>query len=348
MVNQNIIVIGATGLVGTEFVKLLKNNLNQIKNFNLMLVSSNSVGKICSITGLEYKSMNDINYSNYNIYINCANSEQAIEVVSKMNSKSFLIDNSSEYRMNPNVPLVIPEINFQDVIKYKSNIIANPNCSTIILAMLLHPFIKSGNKIKRIVVSTYQAASGAGKTGLDELITQTYEYINNEEITTNFWKKQYVFNTFVHNSSIDPNGYCQEENKLINETSKIFDTKIKISPTCIRVPVLRSHCESVNIEFENPIEFEKIYELINKEEETLQLLNDVYNHDFPSSLSTNNEHIVQVGHIRPDYSLEKNIGWNFWISGDQLLRGAAYNAYLTMVKLIPVIYDSYVNPEIIL
>jgi aspartate-semialdehyde dehydrogenase len=248
--------------------------------------------------------------------------------------------------MNPTVPLVIPEINFGDVIKYKSNVISNPNCSTIILAMLLNPFINSNNKIKRIVVSTYQAASGAGKVGLDELIIQTDQYINNEDLTTNFWKQQYVFNTFVHNSLIDPNGYCQEENKLINETRKIFNTDIKISPTCIRVPVLRSHCESVNIEFENEIDYVTINNLIQKEESTLQLVNDVYNHKFPSSISTNNSHIVQVGHIRPDYSLDKNIGWNFWISGDQLLRGAAYNAYLIMIKLIPVIYESYVNPEI--
>jgi aspartate-semialdehyde dehydrogenase len=136
-----------------------------------------------------------------------------------MNEKSYLIDNSSEFRMNPSVPLVIPEINFNDVIRYKSNIIANP-------------FIKNSKKIKRVVVSTYQAASGAGKVGLDELITQTNEFVNNEELTTNYWKQQYLFNTFVHNSHINPNGYCQEENKLINETPKIFNTPIKISPTC--------------------------------------------------------------------------------------------------------------------
>jgi aspartate-semialdehyde dehydrogenase len=248
-----------------------------------------------------------------------------------MNSNSYLIDNSSQFRMNKNIPLIIPEINFQDFLNYKSQIIANPNCSTIILAMLINPFINNSHKIKRIVVSTYQAASGAGKVGLDELLVQTNQFVNQTELTTDYWKQQYIFNTFVHNSSIEINGYCEEENKLINETTKIFNTKINISPTCIRVPVLRSHCESVNIEFENEIEYDTILNLIKNEDETLELINN--GHVFPSSISSNNSHLVQVGHIRQDFSLDKNKGWNFWISGDQLLRGAAYNAYLIMHKI---------------
>jgi len=325
MTYENIIVVGATGLVGIEFVKLIG------KQDNLILISSSSIGKICEISGKEFKSMNDIDYSKNNIYINCANSEQAIEINNKMNSNSYLIDNSSQYRMNEKVPLVIPEINFEDIKKYNSQIITNPNCSTIILAMLLNPFIKNNHKIKRIVVSTYQAASGAGKVGLDELLIQTNEFVMKKELTTNYWKQQYLFNTFVHNSPIDSNGYCQEENKLINETTKIFNTKINISPTCIRVPVLRSHCESVNIEFENEIDFDTILKLIKNENETLELIND--DHIFPSSISSNNKHLVQVGHIRKDFSLEENKGWNFWISGDQLLRGAAYNAFLIINKI---------------
>lgn len=326
MVN-NIVIIGATGLVGIEFVKLIKN----LNIYNLILISSNNVGKICPITGLEFKSINEIDYLNDNMFINCANSDQAIEIKNKMNSNSYLIDNSSQFRMNKNIPLIIPEINFQDFLNYKSQIIANPNCSTIILAMLINPFIKNSHKIKRIVVSTYQAASGAGKVGLDELLVQTNQFVNQTELTTDYWKQQYIFNTFVHNSSIEINGYCEEENKLINETTKIFNTKINISPTCIRVPVLRSHCESVNIEFENEIEYDTILNLIKNEGETLELINN--GHVFPSSISSNNSHLVQVGHIRQDFSLDKNKGWNFWISGDQLLRGAAYNAYLIMHKI---------------
>lgn len=323
---DNIIIIGATGLVGIELVKLIGNQ------DNLILISSNYVDKICPISGLKYNAFDNIDYTKKNIYVNCANSDQAVEIESKMNEHSYLIDNSSQYRMNENVPLVIPEINFQDVKNYNSRIIANPNCSTIILAILLNPFIKNNHKIKRIVVSTYQAASGAGKVGLDELLVQTSEFVMKKELTTNYWKQQYLFNTFVHNSPIDSNGYCQEENKLINETSKIFNTKININPTCIRVPVLRSHCESVNIEFENNIDYDTILNLIKDENETLELIND--NHIFPSSISSNNKHQVQVGHIRQDFSLDKNKGWNFWISGDQLIRGAAYNAYLIIKKII--------------
>lgn len=325
MTYENIIVVGATGLVGIEFIKLFENK------DNLILISFNNVGKICPFTGLEFKGLKDIDYSKNNIYINCANSDQAIEIANKMNSNSYLIDNSSQFRMNENIPLIIPEINFEDIKNYNSRIIANPNCSTIILAMLLNPFIKNKHNIKRIIVSTYQAASGAGKVGLDELLIQTNEFVMKKELTTNYWKQQYLFNTFVHNSPIESNGYCQEENKLINETTKIFNTKIKISPTCVRVPILRSHCESVNIEFENEIDFDTIINLIKNENETLELIND--DHNFPSSISSNNKHQVQVGHIRQDLSLDENKGWNFWISGDQLLRGAAYNAYLIMLKI---------------
>ena len=175
---DNIIIIGATGLVGIEFVKLIKSQ----NKCNLILISSNHIGKICPISGYEFKAFDDIDYSKNNIYVNCANSDQAVEIESKMNKHSYLIDNSSQYRMNENIPLVIPEINFQDVKNYNSRIIANPNCSTIILAMLLNPFIKNNHKIKRIVVSTYQAASGAGKVGLDELLVQTSEFVMKKEL----------------------------------------------------------------------------------------------------------------------------------------------------------------------
>ncbi len=331
---NNIVIIGATGLVGIEFVKLLKIRILLNHTITIKLISNNSVGKTCPYLGLVYESMNSIDYTIPSIFINCAGSEQASIVASSMQSYSILIDNSSEFRMDPKVPLIIPEINWSDYIKSNSTIIANPNCSTIIMAMLLNPFLKNQFKIKRIVVSTYQAASGAGKEGLEELEKQTQDIVNKNKLTTNYWKKQYIHNLFVHNSPIEENKYCQEENKLINETNKIFKTNIGISPTCIRVPVLRSHCESVNIEFDNEISFEQVMSLLKEEKTTLEIINDMHNHIFPTALSTNLSTLVQVGHIRPDYSLDKNKGWNFWISGDQLLRGAAYNAYVIMEKLL--------------
>lgn len=331
---NTITIIGATGLVGVEFIKLLKTI--DYSPYNLNLISNSFVGQTCPITGLQFKSFDSIDFSIQTMFINCANAEQANYIGKNMKETSILIDNSSEFRTNVSVPLIIPEINWDLIDTYSSNIIANPNCSTIILALLLNPFIKNNHEIKRIVISTYQAASGAGREGLEELEIQTKEWaINpNQELTTKFWKQPYVFNTFVHNSPIELNGYCQEENKLINETNKIFRQNIKISPTCIRVPVLRSHCQSVNIEFNNPVNIHTINELISNEPNTLQIINEPNSHTFPTSLSSNNTHLVQVGHIRPDMTLSNNIGWNFWISGDQLLRGAAFNAFLIMTNLL--------------
>lgn len=332
---KNIIVVGSTGLVGIEFVKLLTDSITLYKStFNIILISNNYVNHQCPDTRIIYQPMSSIDYSVPSIFINCANAEQAVEIANKIQTHSVLIDNSSEYRMNTKVPLIVPEINFIDYDHFKSNIIANPNCSTIILAMLLNPFISNNFTIKRIVISTYQAASGAGKIGLQELKVQANDYVNDNPITSKYWEQQYIFNTFIHNSPIDTNKYCQEENKLINETNKIFKTKMGISPTCVRVPVLRSHCSSVNIEFDKPISYDQLINLLNSVPDTLEIINNADTHKFPTSISSNNSHLVQVGHIRPDYSLGTNKGWNFWISGDQLLRGAAYNAFMIMKGIL--------------
>jgi aspartate-semialdehyde dehydrogenase len=331
MTNFNTItIIGASGLVGQEFVKLM--NKYNLSDFIIKLISNNYVGQKCTISNIIYESIEMIDFTKPTIFINCANSEQAIFIKTYMSNNSILIDNSSEYRMNKDVPLIVPEINWSDY--NGQNIIANPNCSTIILAMLLYPFIKNNNFIKRIVVSTYQSASGAGRDGLEELIKQTKEISQDSNLTTKYWKQQYIHNVFIHDSAIETNYYCNEENKLINETNKIFKTTIGICPTCVRVPVLRSHCESVNIEFFNEISYEEIITLISNETNILELINDNVKHIYPTSLSSQNNHLVQVGHIRQDYSLPKNKGWNFWISGDQLLRGASYNAFIIMLKLL--------------
>ena len=335
---KNIIVVGATGLVGQEFVELLSKHL-YFANYNITLISNSYDGNlwpenlINEIQECIYKNMNKINYDEPSIIVNCANKEQAVEISKNIQNHSILIDNSSEFRMDVNIPLIIPEINFNDY-KKETNIIANPNCSTIILCLLLNPFIKNNINIKRIVMSTYQAASGAGKNGLDELMTQSKEILNGDNLTINFWKQQYIYNMFVHDSKIDDNDYCEEENKLINETNKIFNSNIAISPTCIRVPIMRSHCESVNIEFYEAITIDKINNLILSNNDTLELIDNKKDHIFPSALSSNNNHKVQVGHVRKDYSLQDNFGWNFWISGDQILRGAAYNAFLIMKKIL--------------
>jgi len=221
-----------------------------------------------------------------------------------------MIDNSSALRMKQNIPLVVPHINFPSD---KHIFIANPNCSTIILSCLLKPLINY--RIKRVVVSTYQSASGAGKEGIDELMIQMKEMVNMKELTKTFLGKQYIGNCFVHNSELTSTYYNMEENKLIKETQKIFSNEkpFGITATCIRVPTIRSHCESVNIQFKNAITYEKIIELLSNDP-NLVIMDNKNIHDFPDTLISSNNNKVYIGHIRQDFSLPKNKGWNFWIS----------------------------------
>jgi aspartate-semialdehyde dehydrogenase len=333
---MNLIIIGASGLVGQEFIKLISQDEHFPNNFNIILVgSNNSKGTYIEIKEKFHTiiTLDDINWYEDSIYINCADKEQAKEISTKKSFNSILIDNSSYYRLNEYVPLVIPEINFP-IEKY--NIYANPNCSTIILNLLLKPLLDNFG-IRRVVVSTYQAASGAGKDGVNELVTQMgemYLFQNPDSLTKTFWKKQYIYNTFVHNSLINiKTGYNEEEEKIVNETNKIFNRNIPISATCIRVPVLRSHCESVNVELEKGTNYTDLLNIL-QQCDYLEIMDDKQNKIFPESITSNTKMKVQVGHIREDFSLDKGKGWNFWISSDQLLRGAAGNAYNIFKKLI--------------
>jgi aspartate-semialdehyde dehydrogenase len=329
---MKLIIIGATGLVGNELLKLLdKVNLSSFEKVEL-IASQFSKGKVINFQGnkLLVQTWENIDFSEKNIFINCSSSELALKICKEIeNTDSILIDNSSALRLEPKIPLVVPHINYP---KSKNNLFANPNCSTIILSCLLNPIKNFG--FERIIVSTYQAASGAGKEGLEELELQMKEYSNKEKLTTNFWKRQYVNNCFVHNSSLTDKHYNTEEMKLINETKKIFnDSKLRITSTCIRVPTVRSHCESVNVEFKNAITYQEIIALLESDENII-LLDDKKNCNFPDTIISSNKNEVFVGHIRPDYSLPENIGWHFWISGDQILRGAAYNAIEILKKNI--------------
>ena len=325
---MEIYIIGATGLVGCEILKLLEKYSFQKINF---IASSRSVGKEIELKKKKFiiKNFDSItNFSN-GIFINCSSSKLGLLLYEKIYNNSILIDNSSALRLFQKVPLVVPHVNFPSL---KNKTYANPNCSTIILACLLNPLKDFG--FERIVISTYQAASGAGKEGLSELELQTKQYINNEDITTDFWGKQYVNNCFVHNSPLSEELYNTEEMKLINETKKIFNLPdLKITATCIRVPTIRSHCESINLQFKNEITCEQIKNLLSKDSNVV-LVDDKENSNFPDTICSTNKNEVYVGHIRPDFSLPKNIGWNFWISGDQILRGAAFNAVKILEKVM--------------
>ena len=324
---MSIVIVGTNGLVGQEFIKLVEYD----ERFNdfIFVGSEKSKGTTINFRGFLHiiKTLDELDWTQNYIFINCADKQQARDIKNNMSKQSIMIDNSSEFRLTDGIPLVVPEINFP---KEKHQIYANPNCSTIILDLLLAP-LENAYGIRRVVVSTYQAASGAGKIGLEELLLQNYQQASNQELTRTFWNKQYIFNTFVHNTPIQENGYNEEENKIMKETHKIMNKKIPITATCIRVPVLRSHCESVNIELSKETSYDEIISLLEKCP-YLEVVDDKETRSFPESVTTNNKTKVQVGHIRKDESLPNGYGWNFWISADQLLRGAAYNAYLILIN----------------
>jgi len=334
-------IVGITGLVGEKIIQSIK--LLNIRYSHLgVYASASSKGKIIKVGNenhvVDVFSNENINQYDYLILaVENDIAKNIIEYKKLFKFKTIIIDNSSEYRLDKDVPLVVPEINSNLI--GTSEIIANPNCSTTMLVMLLAP-LKGLSKFKKINVSTYQAASGAGILGLNELRLQTKEVVEGtreEELTKSFWKKQYVFNVFSHNSKIGQNFYNQEEMKMINETRKILNLdKLIINPTCVRVPTLTSHCLSVNVEFETPVEFHSILENLNMFP-GLKVEDDHSNNSFPEPVKTTNTTDVMVGRIRPELDEDGMFNyksWNFFISGDQLLKGAAFNSVQILDKLI--------------
>jgi aspartate-semialdehyde dehydrogenase len=234
--------------------------------------------------------------------------------------------------MDPDVPLVIPEINPQ-AIKNHKGIIANPNCSTIIANVPIWPLHKA-NPIKRMVISTYQATSGAGQAGMTELLNQTKEILDGRKPTCSKFKYQIAFNLFSHDSEVQPNGYNLEEMKMIHETHKIFDCPdIAITCTCVRVAVLRAHSESINLEFKDSITPDQVRKLL-EHAPGVSIIDDQKNNRFPMPLDATDKDDVYVGRIRQDESIPDRRGINLWVSGDQLRKGAALNAIQIAEKLL--------------
>ena len=255
-------------------------------------------------------------------------SREIYEYVSNENLSVIVIDNSSEFRLYPDVPLCIPEIN--SISKEGNKFISNPNCVTTLMCMVIKPLLELSN-INRIIASTYQAASGAGYKGLEELETQTKQIVSNENLKMDFWKRQYVYNVFSHNSTVTVNGFNEEEMKLVNETKKILNINPKITPTCIRVPTLRSHCISLNVEFDKELNKTDILERLNKFE-GVKVYDFPDQNKFPEPVFTSEKTDVYVGRIRPD--IDDLRCWNFFISGDQLLKGAGYNSVQILKHLL--------------
>ncbi len=324
MKNYNVAIMGATGAVGVEMLKILEERKFPVDNLKL-LASERSVGKEMSFQGRKIKVelLTRDSFKGIDIVLASAGASISKQFVNDiLAAGALIIDNSSAFRMEKDVPLVVPEINPEDV-RWNKGIIANPNCTTIIMIVPLKPLHDYG-KIKRIVMSSYQAASGAGAKAMAELEQQAKDWALGNELKVEKFQYQILFNLIPHIDVFMENGYTKEEMKVINETRKIMHSPdMQITCTTVRVPVLRAHSESINIETEKKITPEKARELLQKAP-GVKLEDDPANKKYPMPLFSAGKDEVFVGRIREDFSRENCL--NLWVSGDQIRKGAALNA----------------------
>ncbi|MCK5114787.1 MAG: aspartate-semialdehyde dehydrogenase [Phycisphaerae bacterium] len=330
----NVAIAGVTGAVGQEFLALLESRNFPAENYKL-LASSRSAGKTITFAGRDYtvEELTENSFDDIDIALFSAGGSISKQFGPIAAAKgTIVVDNSSAFRMEDDVPLVIPEINAETIASHKG-IIANPNCSTIIGIVPVWPLHRV-NPLKRMVVSTYQAVSGAGWEAMEELKQQTIDVLDGKEITPNAFQHPCAFNVFSHDSKIGENGYNVEEMKMVDETHKIFnDYSIGITCTCVRVPVLRTHCESINLEFTEPMEPEQVVDLLHQAQ-GVTIVDDVENNYFPMPIDATGQGDILVGRIRQDESVADKRGINIWVAGDQLLKGAALNAVQIAEELV--------------
>ena len=330
----NLAIAGVTGAVGQEFLKILEERDFPFDSLK-MLASSRSAGKKIEFKGKEYtvEELSENSFERVDIVLFSAGGARSKQFApAAVEAGAVVVDNSSAFRMDADVPLVIPEINAEAIAGHKG-IIANPNCSTIVANVPVWPLHKA-NPVKRMIVSTYQAASGAGQSAMLEMIQQAKEVLEGRPVTCKTLRYQLAFNLYTHDSKIGPNGYNEEEMKMVNETRKIFDCPdIAITCTCVRVPVMRTHCESINLEFRDPITPEQVMELLSMAP-GVAVMEDRENNRFPQPIDATGKDDCLVGRIRQDESIPDNRGINIWVAGDQLRKGAALNAVQIAEKLV--------------
>ena len=330
----NVAIAGATGAVGQEFLTVLEERNFPIRSIKF-LASARSAGKPITFRGKTYtiEELTRDSFKGVQIAFFSAGGSVSKELAPAVAaSGAVVVDNSAAWRMEPDVPLVVPEVNAADAFTHQG-IIANPNCSTIIMNVPVWPLHKV-NRVKRIVVSTYQAVSGAGAWGLYELDAQLKAYARGEPIVKEKFPHPIANNLFCHNTKVAENGYNEEENKMVNETRKIFgDPKIMVTATCVRVPIPRAHSESINLEFERPITPEQVREILSRAP-GVRIVDDRANNHFPMPLEASGQDNVLVGRIRQDISREDGRGIEMFVSGDQVRKGAATNAVQIAEKLI--------------
>ena len=325
-------ILGATGNVGREFLSIIKERKFPIEELYL-LASPKSEGKKISFGKKVIKvlDLNKFDFKKCELVFSSAGAKVASKFAPKAASSGcIVIDNSSYFRMDPDVPLVVPEVNNEDLKTIKKKIIANPNCSTIQMVMVLKP-LHDLFKIKRVVVSTYQSTSGAGRQQMDELFEQTKDIFSNNQIKKKFFTKQIAFNVIPHIDSFLEDGQTKEEWKMQVETQKILDKKIQVSSTCVRVPVFVGHGESVNIEFEKEISENKLRETLKKSP-GISVVDYRQDEGYVTPEESAGEDKVFVSRIRKDNTLKNGI--SLWISADNLRKGAALNAIQIGEELI--------------
>ena len=323
---ETVAVVGATGAVGAEFHAVLRRRRFPANRYRLF-ASPRSAGRMTPwldgelpIEPLSATAFRDVDLALFSAGASVSREYAPIA----RDAGAIVVDNSSAFRMDPAVPLVVPEVN-PDAARGHHGILANPNCSTIILAVALWPLTRLA-RIQRVVVSTYQAASGAGARALAELEAQTAAVLRGERATPEIFPEPCAFNVFSHNSALGEDGFNLEERKLIDETRKIFsDPTIAIAPTCLRVPVRRAHTETAAIEFAAPVSPEAVREALAAAP-GLRVIDDRANNRFPTPLDASGQDDVLVGRIRQDPSVADGRGVMLMCSGDQLLKGAALNA----------------------
>ena len=329
---MNIAIVGATGNVGRKLIEVLEKKKFPTSEI-FLIASSKSAGKKISFKGKEYavEDLETFDFSKVKIAFFAAGSSIAEKWATKAAEKTIVIDNSKFFRKDNDIPLVVPEVNSKDLIHFKKkNIIANANCSVIPVVVALKP-LHDLYTIKRIIISTYQSVSGAGKAAMDELLSQTKDFLENKTLVQKNFTKQIAFNAIPHIDSFLEDGSTKEEQKNHDEVKKILDKKIKITSTCVRIPVLVSHSISTNVEFHKKYDLNEIKKVLSSSP-GCQVVDEHKDGGYITPVEAENKYETFISRIREDLSQDNSI--NLWIVSDNLLKGAALNAVEIAESLI--------------
>ena len=324
--SYRVAVMGATGAVGRVMLEILAERDFPVKELRL-LASSRSAGRKIDYRGesLTVQELTAESFAGIDLVLSSAGGSLSRRLApAAVEAGAVVVDNTSAFRMDPGVPLVVPEVNAGDLADHQG-IVANPNCSTIIMVVPLWPLHRA-HRVRRVIVSTYQAISGAGAPAMEELVEQTRDVLADKPAVPRELPYPIAFNLFSHNTEIDADGYCEEEVKMIRETRKMFhEESILVSPTCVRVPILRAHSEAMTVEFEEPVSEGEVRGILG-EAPGVALVDDREANHFPMPLEASGRDEVLVGRIRQDLSRPDGTSVSMFLCGDQLRKGAALNA----------------------